>query len=347
MERAVCAQHGRTATGPRLSTGAKASANKEANEYFEKGMFFLSEQIDLARAQQMFERALQLDPKFAEARGWYGFSLLLEVDIGFSNDSIWLYKAEEQLKRTLEDDPQNGHSHTTLAAIHYYGNRKELLRAELDKALKINPEDFDAKMWYAGSYYFTNGDYQAARNILQPLLERQPLLTPARSQLADVLREQGDTAASIREYEKIREQDPQSPWPVFLARTHIYTGDLAAARTVLESLKPSDRKNFQNRMVWALLLAREGKWELALKEMDDEVLKYAALNPYFTTAPAEFYAILNKTDKALEWMERAVNKGDERAEWFQRDPLLANIRKEPRFQQILNSIAFRRQQHGK
>jgi hypothetical protein len=36
--------------------------------------------------------------------------------------------------------------------------------------------------------------------------------------------------------------------------------------------------------------------------------------------------------------------GDERAEWFQRDPLLENIRDEPRFKQILESIAFRRQQ---
>jgi hypothetical protein len=39
--------------------------------------------------------------------------------------------------------------------------------------------------------------------------------------------------------------------------------------------------------------------------------------------------------------------GDERAEWFQRDPLLANIRDEPRFKQILESIAFRRQSRSK
>ena len=38
--------------------------------------------------------------------------------------------------------------------------------------------------------------------------------------------------------------------------------------------------------------------------------------------------------------------GDERVEYFQRDPLLANIRHEPRFKQILDSIAYRRQQRG-
>jgi hypothetical protein len=42
-----------------------------------------------------------------------------------------------------------------------------------------------------------------------------------------------------------------------------------------------------------------------------------------------------------------VRNGDERAEWFQRDPLLENIRHEPRFKQILESIAFRRQSRSK
>jgi hypothetical protein len=45
--------------------------------------------------------------------------------------------------------------------------------------------------------------------------------------------------------------------------------------------------------------------------------------------------------QALEWLERAVRYGDERAQWFARDPALESIRGEPRFQQILDSIATR------
>ena len=55
-------------------------------------------------------------------------------------------------------------------------------------------------------------------------------------------------------------------------------------------------------------------------------------------------AVLNEPSKALDWLDQAVRSGDERAEWFRRDPLLANVRNEPRFQQILESIAYRRQQ---
>jgi hypothetical protein len=38
--------------------------------------------------------------------------------------------------------------------------------------------------------------------------------------------------------------------------------------------------------------------------------------------------------------------GDDREGWFRRDPLLANIRDHPRFQQMLDSVAYRRKQRS-
>jgi len=61
---------------------------------------------------------------------------------------------------------------------------------------------------------------------------------------------------------------------------------------------------------------------------------------------AAFYAVLGDKETAVEWLERAVRNGDERGVWFQRDPLLASIRNEARFKQILDSIAYRRQQRS-
>jgi len=37
-----------------------------------------------------------------------------------------------------------------------------------------------------------------------------------------------------------------------------------------------------------------------------------------------------------------VRNGDERAAWFRRNPLLAGLREQPRFRQILETIASRR-----
>jgi hypothetical protein len=54
--------------------------------------------------------------------------------------------------------------------------------------------------------------------------------------------------------------------------------------------------------------------------------------------------VLGDADKALDSLDRAARNGNEQPEWFQRDPLLASIREQPRFKQILESIAYRRQQ---
>ncbi len=80
-----------------------------------------------------------------------------------------------------------------------------------------------------------------------------------------------------------------------------------------------------------------------MKEMDDEVLKYAGMMPYLTSLVAECYAVLGDVTKSIEWLDRAVRSGDERVEWFNRDPHLASIRSQPPFRQILDSLAVRRQ----
>jgi hypothetical protein len=100
------------------------------------------------------------------------------------------------------------------------------------------------------------------------------------------------------------------------------------------------------RLQWALLLAREGKRSEALREMDSEVQAYAGAQVWGPLAPAEFYAVMGDTAKALEWVDRAVRMGDDREDWLRRDPLLASIRDEPRFQQIVASVAYRRQQRS-
>jgi hypothetical protein len=62
---------------------------------------------------------------------------------------------------------------------------------------------------------------------------------------------------------------------------------------------------------------------------------------------AEFYAVLGDRAKAVEWLDRAVRAGDERADWFERNPLLANIRQEPLFRQIVDGIRYRQEQRRK
>lgn len=183
---------------PVLSTGARPSPIAEANEYFERGMLFLMAQFNLTSARKMLERPLELDPKFAEARGWYGFTFILEIDAGYSNDSSWLYKAEQELRRALQDDPDSARAHASLAALYFYQGRKDLMPEEVKKSLDLNPNELDAKIW-SYNFYAMSGEYASAKELLLQVLEGEPLFFPARMSLGEIMREEGDIDGAVRE----------------------------------------------------------------------------------------------------------------------------------------------------
>ena len=95
-----------------------------------------------------------------------------------------------------------------------------------------------------------------------------------------------------------------------------------------------------------MVYASEGQRPQALQVLDAKMLEFAEAHILGSIAVAEVFAVLDERDRAVEWLARGVRGGDERLEWFQRDPLLANIRQHSRFNQILESIAYRREQRN-
>jgi len=334
------------ATGPRLSDGNRPSTNPEANEYYEKGLLFAGSgpRNDLVQWRRMLERALALDAGFAAARGQWAFTSMLPAYFGISSDPSMLYKAEDEARQALRDDPACSVAHSALAHIYLFVGRKELVPGEVDKALQSNPNDPAIHLCYS-SYNLANGDHQQAIQQMKQILARWPTFGPARSYLAQALREQGDAPGAIRELERILEVDPENPWGHWgLARLYMDSGDLPKARQAMERVDARHRSNFQGRLNWALLFALEAKKTEALREMDEQTLTYAGASYLGPLQPAEVYAVLGDTAKALEWLDRAALWGDEREDWLRRDPHLAGIRDHPRFQQVLDSVAYRRKQ---
>jgi len=87
------------------STGAPASANREATEAFELAMQFMRVQNDMPQAQQALERAIALDPNFAEAHRAHAFNYVIQILNGYSNDISLTYQAEKELQQASRMDP--------------------------------------------------------------------------------------------------------------------------------------------------------------------------------------------------------------------------------------------------
>ena len=287
---------------------------------------------------------LALDAKFAAARAEYAFYQVARILNGRSNDASLFDKAESEARHALRDDARCGRAHSVLALIYLLQGRKELVPGEVDQALKENPTDATAQGWLL-HYHEFNGDYQQAREQADRLVRQWPLYWAAHLSLGELLREQGDVDGAIREQERVLEQDPQNvDGLASLSRAYIDKHDLHNARQTLERARKEDRENYSLRQTWALLLALEGHKAQATQEMDAGLQAYAAMQIFGPSSAADFYAVMGDADRALEWLERAVRMGDYREEYLRRNPLLESLRAQPRFQQILDSVAYRRRQ---
>jgi tetratricopeptide (TPR) repeat protein len=320
------------------------SSNKEANDLFSLARQFQGGQNDLPKAQELFERALALDPRFAEALRYHAINYAIEILNGYVNDTSLLYKAEEELGRAAQEDPSLDDVHTALAVVYLMQGRKELVPAQLDKALAHDPSASEALLWRE-IYSWLNEEDAQTKELARGLLESQPRLMPARMFLSDTLRTEGDIAGAIREQERILEQAPENISGISLLNlSYLDSGQLDKARTLLEQKRPVFESNFMWRAARALQLAVEGNRTEALRTMDEETLKFAAAAFPSTLQAAEFYAVLGDSSRAIDWLGKTYRNGDERADWFRKDPRLASIRQDPRFQVIINSIEARRKQ---
>ncbi len=321
------------------------SAIPEANELLQRAMVLIRMQYEPLQARSIIERALQLDPQFTEARAYYGVTYVIAVEGGMSNDSGDIFRAGEELRRVIAEDPQIALAHAMMGAVHFFHGQTDLAREEFLQAIQIAPGDLGGEVWLVIQERFLGKE--GAASAAARLVESEPLFWPARYIMGELLREQGKTTEALHTYEAVLQQNPMNSTVLCcLARTHLDAGDLVSARGILERLRPLDVPNFRVRILRAQLHALEGDRGQALMEMDEDVLKYADLQPFAALDAAEVYSILGETEKAIDWLNRSMRKGDGRTHWLRIDPLLATVRQHSRFQQILNSMEFHRQQRN-
>ncbi len=329
---------------PRTPTGGRPSKNAEANDAFALAMQFQRVQNDIDRSRAQLERALTLDPQFAEARRHLASNSIVRILNGYTNDTSVLYKAEEELRRAQRDDPALATLPSAFAAVYLMQGRKDMIpAAALDRALVQESVATDARLWRA-IIAWLDGDNVLVKDLVRQSLEREPLFAPPRMFLGETLRTEGDLDGAIREERRVLEQAPNNISAIYwLALAYLDADRLADARALLEEKRAMFADNYLWRAAWALLLAREGRRDEAIAAMDAETLKFGRAAFVATLSIAEFYALVGDQSAGIEWVEIAVRNGDERLEWFRRDPQLASIRQDPRFQRILQSIESRRQ----
>ena len=311
-----------------------------ANEYYERALAVEKSDLTEERILALYQHAVELDPNFTAARRRLGFYQLAMVDHGLSGDAQWLDRAEVELTRAQREEPNVAAIHSFLSVLSYYRREWDQMEMHGRRAVRLDPRDMDAAMSLVPLYRLRD-DYPQAMRLSRQALQSDPAFVLARINLADAYRLSGDPARCIREIEGIPEPERFLPVVVILTTAFLDRGETAKARQTLDRTRADDRRNYYYRLANALVNACEGKSEEARREVDSGLIGWVNLIPEGPSLAAEIASVDGDTDAALSWLEKGIRGGDHRRSWFLLDPQLANVRKHPRFRQILGSIPAR------
>src|SRR5439155_4431640 len=124
-------------------TVRKRTDNLEAYDYFLRGVayFWRFTPQTNARARQMFEKAIELDPQYAEAYAWLGWTYHAERTFGWSADPQTMERELALAQQALALDDSLAGAHTLLSFVYVEKHQYNQAIAEGNRAIALDPND--------------------------------------------------------------------------------------------------------------------------------------------------------------------------------------------------------------
>jgi adenylate cyclase len=170
----------------RISKGPTRSV--EAYDLYLRGRDLLrqSSTITIDEAMSNFERAVELDPQFAQAYSGMAIGYLSQANINTEWQSVRA-SATAAAQRGLELDPMSSETHYAMGRVHFRDRQYSQADQYFLKAIELDPNFGDAIGWYGQSLYF-QGRHQEALLQWRQAVELDPLSPTASFAMALVLR---------------------------------------------------------------------------------------------------------------------------------------------------------------
>jgi TolB-like protein/tetratricopeptide (TPR) repeat protein len=294
-----------------------------------------------------FERAVQLDPNYAPAHAGLAsaWALLAIAPFDLLPPHEAMPKAEAAARKSLELDEELAEAHAALALVHhhYHWNWKQA-EAAYKRAIDLNPGYAAAHLWYSWLLLALGKREEAFEEIERTMLIVQET-DPHRLVAVHATRAQAyyfgrEFERAVEECEKALQLDPEHfMLHYILGRAYRRLGQSAKAIAQLKAARKSPGEIPLVDAVLGLAYAVGGHKEQAQKIVD--ALAVAARKRYIPpTYFGMLYAGLGDRDQALVWLEKAFQERAGLLTWLNVEPMLDDMRPEPRFQNLIRRIGL-------
>jgi TolB-like protein/Flp pilus assembly protein TadD len=190
-----------------------------------------------AEARRWFERAIELDPGYAEAHYGLAGNYAGEYMMAWDVDPGLLDRAEEQARRCLELDPSIPQCHVGLANAGLAGGNVADVIRHAERAIELAPSFFGGH-FTLGMARLREGQPQRAIQSFQRANRLNPRGEANEGILAFAHFQAGREREAVAIWERVRAANPDIvPGRVLLASYYEAAGDHAQARVLVEEIR--------------------------------------------------------------------------------------------------------------
>ncbi len=257
-------------------------------------------------AIQLFQKAIELDPRYAAAYAGLGESYAT-FHLDYETKDIWIDRAIEASLKALMYDPASSEAYTALGLAYFSRKSLEEALVATMKAIELDPNSFTA-YWILGRIYYTTDRYEEALHQLEKAVKINPDFHTAYGLLRMIYERLGDkehleeiTKTLLDIFPRYLSQHPDD------ARSHIH---------------------------YAIDLAQVGRTDDAKVEVA-QALQLSPDDPLMLYNIACVYSQLGEKRLSIKSLRDSVAAGLEDYEWIKRDPDLEAIRNEPEYIELM------------
>ena len=287
------------------------AVNVKAYDYYLRGrqQFHQLRRKSLEFARQMFQRAIEIDPEYARAYAGMAdcYSFLYTY---FDAREFNLRQADIASSKALELEPELAEAHVARGLAVSLSKRFEEAEVEFETALRLDPKLYEASLLFARAR-LSQGKFEEAIK----LLERSALIRPESFETFGFM---GQALVALGRTEEAK--------VAYQKQVHLIDQHL--------DLNPEDSR--------ALILGATANANIHDEERAVDFAKRAIAvdpdDPMLLYNVACTFAIIGKTDDALDALEHSVEKGWGDPAWIEHDSDLDSIRQSPRYKALVQAM---------
>jgi TolB-like protein/DNA-binding winged helix-turn-helix (wHTH) protein/Tfp pilus assembly protein PilF len=329
---------------PRQSapTADPKSQNTLAYEQYLRGRYHWGKNSieGLRKAQQHFQKAIELDSSYARAYSGLAETYALLGSVGLMPIAASHPLGRAAALRALDLDDSLAEAHRALAAIiaDHYWDWAEAER-HFKRAIELGPNDATTLNFY--SFYLACTARAAEALPIAQLARRiDPVSAGSRLNLGVVLYLARRFDEAAREFEEALDLDSNHSFAhVMLGLAQVSSEQPERAVAEVEAARALERERQDIIAFQAYILARAGRRREALVVLDDlqRVQSRHGGSPFLV---AIAYTGLDDNDRAIEWLEKAISARSSEVPTLKASPLFDKLRLDPRYAALVARVGL-------